>query len=85
MLTRQRQVQFETNLLLNVGLSIQNTHISPNWTLYLETEVGGTNDDDKNTSSNVTQRSYILGRVEQFSFIATPLCSRIIPCFLTDS
>jgi hypothetical protein len=51
--------------LLNVGLSIQNTHISPNWTLYLETEGGGTNDDDKNNSGNVTQRSYILGRVEQ--------------------
>ncbi len=65
MLTRQRQVQFETNLLLNVGLSRQTTYITPNWILHLETEAGGTNDDDKNASGRTTQRSYILGRVEQ--------------------
>jgi len=45
--------------------------------LYLETEGGGTNDDDKNTSGGMTQRSYILGRVEQFLVTKFHICKVI--------
>jgi hypothetical protein len=59
-------------------LVFETGHPSPSYlNLYLETEVGVKNDDDKNASGRLTQRSYILARVEQLLDTKFHICKVI--------